>query len=58
MGVTPAPVAGLRPFSLGAPPPLVIWAVALPAETGVWDVVESWHLQWPPRPEPEWCIGG
>ncbi len=49
--VAAAPVALLQPFTLGTAPPLVIGAVALPAETGVWGVVEPWHLERPPWPE-------
>src|SRR6266702_3602302 len=54
--VAPAPIALLRPLPLRTAPPLVIGAVALPAEAGVWRVVESGHLEWSPRPESERCI--
>ncbi len=55
--VTPAPVALLRTLSLWAAPPLVVGAVALPAQAGVWGVIESWHLKGSPQPEPEGRVG-
>ncbi len=55
--ITPTPVALLRPFALGAMPPFVVGAVALPAETGVWGVIEAWHLERSPRSKPEGLVG-
>ncbi len=53
---TPAPVALLRPCALGATPPLVVGAVALPTATGVRGVMEPWHLEGSPQPKPQGCI--
>ncbi len=47
--VTSAPVALLRPSVLRAASPLVVGAVTLPTETGVWGVVESRHLEGAPQ---------
>src|SRR6266702_2239263 len=51
--IAPAPVALLRPLPLRTAPPFVVGAVALPAEAGVWGVVESGHFEWSPRSESE-----
>ncbi len=54
--VAPAPVAFLRPLPLRTAPPLVIGAIALPTEAGVWRVIESGHLEWSPWSESEGCV--
>ncbi len=50
--IAPAPVALLRPLALQASPPLVVWAVALPAHAGVWGVVEVRHFKGSSWPQP------